>query len=372
LPRKLLIVAGTRPEIIKLASLVRLAQADKAFEVRVCVTAQHRDLLDPLLDLFGIVPDFDLNVMEPGQDLYNLSTKILHGMKGLFANYRPDVTIVQGDTTTAMMAGLASFYEKIDVGHVEAGLRTGNLYSPWPEEGNRKLLSAIARYHYAPTAKSRQNLLNEGVPDSNILMTGNTVIDALVMVRDKIAASPALRNDLAAQFGFLDDRRMVLITAHRRENFGDAMERFCTALGRLAAERTDVQLVYPVHPNPNVRGPVHDRLSKFDNIHLIDPATYLPFVYLMSRAHLIITDSGGIQEEAPSLGKPVLVARDTTERAEAVEAGTAIMVGTDIDRILGGVYSLLDDQAAYMRMAQARNPFGDGTAAAQILEGLKQ
>lgn len=370
--RKLLIVAGTRPEIIKLASLIQLARADHIFEARVCVTAQHRDLLDPLLELFGIKPDFDLNVMEPGQDLYTLSAKILHGMKGLFREYRPDVTIVQGDTTTAMMAALASFYEKIDVGHVEAGLRTGNIYSPWPEEANRKLISALARYHYAPTLKSQANLLAEGVPAANILMTGNTVIDALFMVRDKITADPALQKALASQFGFLDGRRMVLITAHRRENFGEAMERFCTALARLAAERPDVQLVYPVHPNPNVRGPVHERLSKFENIQLINPATYLPFVYLMMQAHLIITDSGGIQEEAPSLGKPVLVARDTTERAEAVEAGTARMVGTDIDLILKEVYSLLDDETAYKRMSRARNPFGDGTAAAQILEGLKQ
>lgn len=370
--RKLLIVAGTRPEIIKLASLIRLARADDDFEARVCVTAQHRDLLDPLLDLFEIKPDFDLNVMDPSQDLYSLSAKILHGMKGLFREYRPDITIVQGDTTTAMMAALASFYEKIDVGHVEAGLRTGNLYSPWPEEGNRKLISAIARYHYAPTPKSRTNLLHEGVPAASILMAGNTVIDALLVVRNKIAADPGLQKRLAAQFSFLDGRRMVLITAHRRENFGEGMQRFFTALARLAADRPDVQLVYPVHPNPNVRGLAHEWLSKFENIHLIEPATYLPFVYLMMQAHLIITDSGGIQEEAPSLGKPVLVARDTTERAEAIEAGTARMVGTDIECILENVYSLLDDEAAYKHMSQAGNPFGDGTAAAQILEDLKK
>lgn len=330
---KTLIVFGTRPEAIKMAPLaLNLAQDDR-FESRVCVTGQHRQMLDQVLELFEITPDYDLNIMKPGQDLTDVTIAILQGLKPVLTEFKPDVVLVHGDTATTLATSLAAYYQQIPIAHVEAGLRTGNLYSPWPEEGNRRLTGALAALHFAPTSTSQDNLLREGTDAATIYTTGNTVIDALLEVVRKLE-SPALKNQFEAQFSFLNpERRMVLVTGHRRENFGGGFERICQALVDTARQFPDVDIVYPVHLNPNVREPVNRLLADVNNIHLIEPLDYLPFVYLMTRSYLILTDSGGIQEEAPALGKPVLVMRDTTERPEAVAAGTVKLVGTDVESI---------------------------------------
>lgn len=368
---KILLVFGTRPEAIKMAPLVKHLQALPAFETRVCVTAQHREMLDQVLSLFEIKPDFDLNLMKPGQDLTDITAGVLRGLKETLAQWRPDAMLVHGDTSTTLAATLAAFYQRIPVGHVEAGLRTGNLYSPWPEEANRKLTSVLAHWHFAPTEASRDNLLAEGVAPDTIHVTGNTVIDALLQVRDRIRDDAALQRRFAEQFRFIDPtKRLVLVTGHRRENFGGGFERICDALGRIASTHPDVQVVYPVHLNPQVQEPVRRLLGNVDNVHLIEPLDYLPFVYLMDRSTLILTDSGGIQEEAPSLGKPVLVMRDTTERPEAVAAGTVKLVGTNADRIAAQAHVLLTDAAAYQVMARAHNPYGDGQACQRIAHAL--
>jgi len=371
LTKKILLVFGTRPEAIKMAPLVKTLQAHNAFEVKVCVTAQHRHMLDQVLQLFDIQPDFDLNLMRPGQDLSDITSGVLLGLKPVLKQWRPDAVLVHGDTSTTFAASLAAFYQRIPVGHVEAGLRTSNLYSPWPEEANRKLTSVLAQWHFAPTATSRSNLLKEGVPSSAIHITGNTVIDALLQVRVKIFDSPQLRQQFDHDFSFLDPRkRLVLVTGHRRENFGDGFERICQALTRIAKNHPDVQVVYPMHLNPQVQEPVRRLLGDIGNIHLIEPLDYLPFVYLMDKSTLILTDSGGIQEEAPSLGKPVLVMRDTTERPEAVEAGTVKLVGTDVEKIATEASTLLTDAQAYQAMAFAHNPYGDGQACQRIAQAL--
>ena len=371
MPLKTLCVFGTRPEAIKMAPLALALAADERFDAQVCVTGQHREMLDQVLDLFGLKPDYDLNIMKQGQDLSDVTTAILQGMKAVFSEFRPDIVLVHGDTATTFATTLAAYYHQIPVAHVEAGLRTGNLYSPWPEEANRKLTGALAALHFAPTNTSRQNLLNEGVDSAAIHVTGNTVIDALLEVVAKLDTTESLQRQFKEQFAFLpDDKRIILVTGHRRESFGDGFERICQALVDTAKAFPDVEIVYPVHLNPNVREPVNRLLSGVDNIHLIEPLDYLPFVYLMNRAYLILTDSGGIQEEAPSLGKPVLVMRDTTERPEAVEAGTVKLVGTEVDAIRSNIHTLLSDTDAYQRMSFAHNPYGDGKACARIIETL--
>ncbi|EPT7083149.1 non-hydrolyzing UDP-N-acetylglucosamine 2-epimerase [Cronobacter sakazakii] len=369
---RVLTVFGTRPEAIKMAPLVHALAQDPAFDNRVCVTAQHRQMLDQVLHLFSIVPDYDLNIMKPGQGLTEITCRILEGLKPILTEFRPDVVLVHGDTTTTIATSLAAFYQRIPVGHVEAGLRTGDLYSPWPEEANRTLTGHLAMYHFAPTELSRQNLLRENIPDARIFVTGNTVIDALIAVRDRVMADEPLRLRLETQYPFLDgDKKMILVTGHRRESFGEGFEQICRALADIAAQNRDVQIVYPVHLNPNVTEPVNRILGHIDNIVLIEPQEYLPFVWLMNHAWLILTDSGGIQEEAPSLGKPVLVMRETTERPEAVEAGTVRLVGTDTQRIVAEVTRLLHDEAAYQAMSHAHNPYGDGQACERILHALK-
>ena len=354
-----------------MAPLVHALDADNRFDAKVCVTAQHREMLDQVLELFDIQPEFDLNIMKAGQTLNDVTTAILLGLKPVLEEFRPDVVLVHGDTATTFAASLAAYYQQIEVGHIEAGLRTGNVYSPWPEEANRKLTSAITRYHFAPTASARNNLVNEGIPDSEITVTGNTVIDALFWVREKLNKSRSLSNELSVKFEYLDsEKRLVLVTGHRRESFGGGFERICQALRQIAASNPDVQILYPVHLNPNVQEPVNRLLKDLDNVILIDPQQYLPFCYLMDRASVILTDSGGIQEEAPSLGKPVLVMRETTERPEAVDAGTVRLVGTDVDLIVGQVERLLTDPDAYQEMSKAHNPYGDGNACGRILEFL--
>src|SRR5690554_6227780 len=370
-PLRTLCVFGTRPEAIKMAPLALALQADPRFDARVCVTGQHREMLDQVLELFALVPDHDLAIMRPGQDLTDVTTAILQGMKTVLTEQRPDVVLVHGDTATTFAATLAAYYQQVPVAHVEAGLRTGNLYSPWPEEANRKLTGALAALHFAPTQKSADNLLAEGVAGEAVHITGNTVIDALFRIVERFNKDSELAGSLAEQFPFLNpDRRVVLVTGHRRESFGGGFERICEALNRTARAFPDVDIVYPVHLNPNVREPVNRLLSGLDNVHLIGPLDYLPFVYLMSRSYLILTDSGGIQEEAPSLGKPVLVMRDTTERPEAVEAGTVELVGTDVGRICERLRALLTDEATYQRMSLAHNPYGDGAACSRILDRI--
>ena len=371
MPLKVLTVFGTRPEAIKMAPLALALAADARFDAKLCITAQHREMLDQVLNLFAIQPDFDLNIMRPGQDLTDVTTAILQGMKGVFSQFKPDIVLVHGDTATTFATSLAAYYQQIPVAHVEAGLRTGNLYSPWPEEGNRKLTGALAALHFAPTDTSSQNLQHEGVPASRIVVTGNTVIDALFEVVKKLKTDEALQQRFARQFTFLaPERRIVLVTGHRRESFGDGFERICQALVDTAQAFPDVDIVYPVHLNPNVREPVNRLLAGIANIYLIEPLDYLPFVYLMNRAHIILTDSGGIQEEAPSLGKPVLVMRDTTERPEAVQAGTVKLIGTTVAAITQHLLTLLTDNAAYNSMAFAHNPYGDGHACQRILQAL--
>lgn len=370
---KVLSVFGTRPEAIKMAPLVNLLKQQSHIDSRVCVTGQHREMLDQVLKLFDIKPEYDLAIMKAGQDLYDVTTSILLNLKPVLQDFKPDVVLVHGDTSTTFAAALACYYEKVAVGHVEAGLRTGNIYSPWPEEANRKLTSAITRYHLAPTVASKQNLLNEKVNPAHIAVTGNTVIDALLQVVAKIDANPALSAQFAQQFPYgQDGRRLVLVTGHRRESFGAGFDNICAALKQIALQFPDCDLVYPVHLNPNVREPVFRLLADAPNVHLIEPQDYLPFVYLMSRSTLVLTDSGGIQEEAPSLGKPVLVMRDTTERPEAVDAGTVKLVGTDKDKIVAEVTKLLTDKAYYDSMSFAHNPYGDGNACQRIIDVISQ
>ncbi|MGV6988955.1 non-hydrolyzing UDP-N-acetylglucosamine 2-epimerase [Testudinibacter sp. P80/BLE/0925] len=369
---KVLTVFGTRPEAIKMAPLAQALAREPQIEAKVCVTAQHRQMLDQVLQLFELVPDYDLNIMQAGQDLTDISVRILQELKPVLAEFKPDLVLVHGDTTTTFAASLACYYQQIRVGHVEAGLRTGNIYSPWPEEGNRCLTGAIASYHFAPTLSSQQNLLAENKPTENIVVTGNTVIDALLWVKRKLAADTALADQLAQRYPFLDtQKKLILVTGHRRESFGAGFERICQSLATLANNHPTAQIVYPVHLNPNVREPVERWLQGIDNVFLIEPQDYLPFVYLMNRAYLILTDSGGIQEEAPSLGKPVLVMRDTTERPEAVQAGTVRLVGTDPHKIISEVERLLGDTQHYQSMARANNPYGDGKACDRIVNAIK-
>lgn len=370
--KKVLLVFGTRPEAIKMAPLaLKLQQFHQDFETKVCVTGQHRQMLDQVLELFDLKPDFDLNLMKPGQTLSDVTSGVLKGLEQVFEQWTPDLILVHGDTATTFAAALAAYYHKIKVGHVEAGLRTGDLYSPWPEEANRQLTGVLANYHFAPTQSSYNNLIQEHVNPDHIIVTGNTVIDALLQVKHKVEQDQSLIDQFQQQFSFLDaDKKLILVTGHRRENFGQGFLNICQALGSLAKKYPDIQIIYPVHLNPNVQQPVNALLADIDNIYLIAPQDYLPFVYLMNRSYLILTDSGGIQEEAPSLGKPVLVMRDTTERPEAVEAGTVRLVGTDIATIEESVTELIENPDVYNEMAAAHNPYGDGTACQQIIQFL--
>jgi len=380
--KKILLVFGTRPEAIKMAPLVHeFKKYPKLFETKVCVTGQHREMLDQVLGLFQIVPDYDLDIMKPGQDLYDITTRVLLGMRDVLIEAKPDMVFVHGDTTTSTAAALASFYQQIPVAHVEAGLRTGNIYSPWPEEMNRLLTGRIATLHFAPTALSRDNLVKENVKADQIIVTGNTVIDALLWVVEMIQKSEGLKDTLHSELlsnGYdtdrlINGRRLVLITGHRRENFGEGFLNICHSIKSLSEKYKDVDFVYPVHLNPNVRKPVLDVLGNgSENVFLIDPLQYLQFVYLMEQSYLILTDSGGIQEEAPGLGKPVLVMRNTTERPEAVDAGTVLLVGADQNRIEHGVSQLLDDVALYNKMSEAVNPYGDGMACGRIVDFMKE
>ncbi len=368
---KVLTVFGTRPEAIKMAPLVHALAADERFESKCCVTAQHREMLDQVLDLFKITPDYDLNLMKAGQTLPEITSRILLELTPVLKEFKPDVVLVHGDTATTFAASLAAYYEQIAVGHVEAGLRTGNIYSPWPEEGNRKLTGSLTKFHFAPTETSKANLLKENYASENIFITGNTVIDALLLVKQQIEDDAELSNTLSSQFPMLDkSKKLILVTGHRRESFGGGFERICEALAQTARAHPDCQILYPVHLNPNVQEPVRRILKDVDNVHLIEPQQYLPFVYLMNRSHIILTDSGGIQEEAPSLGKPVLVMRDTTERPEAVDAGTVKLVGTDVAKITSALNELLADDTAYKEMSRAHNPYGDGKACQRICDIL--
>lgn len=379
--KKILLVFGTRPEAIKMAPLVKKFQEmPEAFQTIVCVTGQHREMLDQVLRLFDITPEYDLNIMKPNQDLYDITSRILLGMRDVLKEVQPDIVLVHGDTTTSMAAALAAFYQQIPVGHVEAGLRTGNIYSPWPEEMNRLITGRITTHHFSPTPLARENLLREHVAENQIIVTGNTVIDALQMVVGKLREDTALASEVAnriSKMGYDVSRlegakHMVLITGHRRENFGEGFLNICHAIKHLAEQYPEVDFVYPMHLNPNVRKPVLEILGEgAENVFLIEPLDYLPFVYMMQHSTLILTDSGGVQEEAPGLGKPVLVMRDTTERPEAVEAGTVLLVGTNREKIEQGVSQLLDDSDMYRRMSEAINPYGDGRACERIAEALR-
>lgn len=381
--KKVMLVFGTRPEAIKMAPLVKEFQKQpKRVETVVCVTGQHREMLDQVLKIFDIKPDYDLNIMKQGQDLYDVTARVLTGMRDVLKEVKPDVVLVHGDTTTSTVAALAAFYQQIPVGHVEAGLRTHNIYSPWPEEMNRLLTGRLATYHFSPTPLSRNNLIKESVDDRNIIVTGNTVIDALYWVVDKIKNNKELDNeleDILSKAGYDVNRlnngkKLVLITGHRRENFGDGFINMCTAIKDLTVKYPDLDFIYPMHLNPNVRKPIHEvfgeNLSGLKNMFFIEPLEYLSFVYLMEKSSIVLTDSGGIQEEAPGLGKPVLVMRDTTERPEALDAGTVKLVGTDYNKIVNEVSSLIDDKAAYEKMSKAVNPYGDGLACGRIVNAL--
>ncbi|MCX2912042.1 non-hydrolyzing UDP-N-acetylglucosamine 2-epimerase [Phocaeicola vulgatus] len=381
--KKVMLVFGTRPEAIKMAPLVKEFQKQpKRVETVVCVTGQHREMLDQVLKIFDIKPDYDLNIMKQGQDLYDVTARVLTGMRDVLKEVKPDVVLVHGDTTTSTAAALAAFYQQIPVGHVEAGLRTHNIYSPWPEEMNRLLTGRLATYHFSPTPLSRNNLIKESVDDRNIIITGNTVIDALYWVVYKIKNNKELDNeleDILSKAGYDVNRlnngkKLVLITGHRRENFGDGFINMCTAIKDLTVKYPDLDFVYPMHLNPNVRKPIHEvfgeNLSGLKNMFFIEPLEYLSFVYLMEKSSIVLTDSGGIQEEAPGLGKPVLVMRDTTERPEALDAGTVKLVGTDYNKIVNEVSSLIDDKAAYEKMSKAVNPYGDGLACGRIVNAL--
>ena len=374
--KKILLVFGTRLEAIKMAPLVKAFQKDtEHFETRVCVTAQHRQMLDQVLEVFGITPEYDLNIMAPNQDLYDITAKVLMGLREVLKDFRPDTVLVHGDTTTSMAASLAAFYMQIPVGHVEAGLRTYNMLSPWPEEMNRQVTDRICTYYFAPTEQSKKNLLQENIDEKKIFITGNTVIDALLMAVDIISSTPGMEEKIAKEFqekGYtVGNREYILVTGHRRENFGEGFLHICKAIKELAALHPDMDIVYPVHLNPNVQKPVYELLSGVDNVYLISPLDYLPFIYAMQHSTLLLTDSGGVQEEAPSLGKPVLVMRDTTERPEAVEAGTVKLVGTDAEAIVSNVTALLQDKEMYKRMSETHNPYGDGQACERIMVALR-
>lgn len=365
--KNVLAVFGTRPEAIKMAPLVRALQNENNICIKVCVTAQHREMLDQVLEIFSITPNFDLDLMKQNQDLTSLTKAIIEGLSNVFKSFKPDLVLVHGDTTTSFCAALSAYYHKIAVGHVEAGLRTGDIYSPWPEEGNRRLTSAIATYHFAPTKASKQNLLAENVKPESIHITGNTVIDALFLARNILSSNEGLLNDIEEIFSFLDpSKKLILVTGHRRESFGDGFEKICEALKSIAKNNPSVEILYPVHLNPNVQEPVNRLLSEVPNVFLVEPQEYLAFVYLMTRSSIILTDSGGIQEEAPSLGKPVLVMRSTTERPEALAAGTVKLVGADTQKIIQEVQLLLDDESAYEKMSFSHNPYGDGQACKRI------
>lgn len=373
--KKILLVFGTRPEAIKMAPLVKALQKDTArFETKVCVTAQHRQMLDQVLEVFEITPEYDLNIMAPNQDLYDITSKVLLGLRDVLRDFRPDVVLVHGDTTTSMAASLAAFYQQVPVGHVEAGLRTYDMLSPWPEEMNRQVTDRICTYYFAPTERSRRNLLRENVEAGKIYVTGNTVIDALLMAVDIIAGKPGvqeqLHEELRAKGYTVGNRPYILMTGHRRENFGDGFLHICKAIKEIAALHPELDIVYPVHLNPNVQKPVYELLSGLENVYLISPLDYLPFIYSMQHSMLLLTDSGGVQEEAPSLGKPVLVMRNTTERPEAVEAGTVRLVGTDAATIVGNVSELLRNKDIYRQMSETHNPYGDGKACERIVEAL--
>lgn len=374
--KKILLVFGTRPEAIKMAPLVKLLQRETDFfETKVCVTAQHRQMLDQVLEMFEIAPDYDLDIMAPNQDLYDITSKVLLGLRQVLKDFCPDVVLVHGDTTTSMAASLAAFYQQISVGHVEAGLRTFDLYSPWPEEMNRQVTDRICTYYFAPTQKSKDNLLHENIDADKIFVTGNTVIDALLMAVGIISGKPGIKENLHEEVcrkGYtVGERKYILVTGHRRENFGEGFLHICQAIREIAAEYPEMDIVYPVHLNPNVQKPVYELLSGLDNVYLISPLDYLPFIYAMQNSLLLLTDSGGVQEEAPSLGKPVLVMRNTTERPEAVEAGTVKLVGTDSITIVKSVKELLDDPELYKRMSETHNPYGDGHACERIIAALK-
>lgn len=374
--KKILIVFGTRPEAIKMAPLVKAFENhQEAFDVKVCVTAQHREMLDQVLSLFEITPNFDLNIMKPGQDLYDVTANVMLGMRNVLEEFKPDIVLVHGDTTTTSATSLAAFYQKIPVGHVEAGLRTHNLYSPWPEEANRQITGVLAHYHFAPTVTSQNNLIRESKDINEIVVTGNTVIDALFLALEKINQNSELKEEirthlLNAGYRHEENKKIVLVTGHRRENFGQGFINICESLKKLAIDNPEIDIIYPVHLNPNVQEPVKRLLSEINNVYLIEPLQYQSFIYLMSQSYFIITDSGGVQEEAPSLGKPVLVMRDTTERPEAVEAGTVKLVGTNPEQIITQAQALLESEEAYQVMSQAHNPYGDGKASERIIEFL--
>ena len=374
--KKVLLVFGTRPEAIKMAPLVKAFEQESSIDSKVCVTAQHREMLDQVLDMFDIKPDYDLNIMKPGQDLFDVTSNVLLGLKDVLNDFNPDVVLVHGDTTTTSSASLAAFYNKIKVGHVEAGLRTGDLYSPWPEEANRQITGVLANYHFAPTTTSENNLVKENKNPENIIVVGNTVIDALFMIVEKIENNiefkNTIENSINSQYELKEDKKIILVTGHRRENFGDGFINICEALKAIATNNPDVDIVYPVHLNPNVQKPVKEILSNTSNVYLIDPLQYEQFIYMMNKSYFIITDSGGVQEEAPSLGKPVLVMRDTTERPEAVEAGTVKLVGTNKETIITEAQKLLENQEEYNKMSKAHNPYGDGKACERIVEFIEQ
>jgi UDP-N-acetylglucosamine 2-epimerase (non-hydrolysing) len=376
--KKALLVFGTRPEAIKMAPLVKEFQKDKVnFNTKVCVTAQHREMLDQVLDLFDIKPDYDLNLMKPGQDLYDITSNVLLGMKDVLSDFNPDIVLVHGDTTTTSSTSLAAFYQQIKVGHVEAGLRTHNIYSPFPEEANRLITGILANYHFAPTITSQNNLLKESKDSKNIIVTGNTVIDALFLALDKIENDKELESKIKNQmlnlnYDIKEDQKIILVTGHRRENHGQGFINICEALKTIALNNPTIDIVYPVHLNPNVQKPVKEILSNISNIYLIEPLQYEQFIYLMDKSYFIITDSGGVQEEAPSLGKPVLVMRDTTERPEAVDASTVTLVGTDKDIIIKEAQKLIDDKIEYEKMSKSHNPYGDGKACEKIVQFLKE
>lgn len=374
--KKILLVFGTRPEAIKMAPLVKALQKDtEHFETKVCVTAQHRQMLDQVLEVFDIVPEYDLNIMAPNQDLYDITAKVLLGLREVLKDFRPDTVLVHGDTTTSMAASLAAFYQQIPVGHIEAGLRTYDMLSPWPEEMNRQVTDRICTYYFAPTEQSKQNLLLENIAEKKIFITGNTVIDALLMAVDMIAEKPGVKAQIEKELGekgyVVGERDYILVTGHRRENFGEGFLHICKAIKELASLHPEMDIVYPVHLNPNVQKPVYELLSGLSNVYLISPLDYLPFIYAMQHATLLLTDSGGVQEEAPSLGKPVLVMRNTTERPEAVEAGTVKLIGTDAEAIVRNVTDLLQNKALYKKMSETHNPYGDGLACERIMEALR-
>lgn len=374
--KKVLLVFGTRPEAIKMAPLVKAFENETDIISKVCVTAQHREMLDQVLDMFEIKPDYDLDIMKPGQDLFDVTSNVLLGLKNVLNDFKPDIVLVHGDTSTTSSAALAAFYSKVKVGHVEAGLRTGDIYSPWPEEANRQITGVLANYHFAPTTTSQDNLLRENKNPKDIIVTGNTVIDALFLALDKIEKNETLKNQIIekinSEYKLSDDKKIILVTGHRRENHGQGFINICEALKTIATNNPDIDIVYPVHLNPNVQKPVNEILSNTPNVYLINPLQYESFLYLMNKSYFIITDSGGVQEEAPSLGKPVLVMRDTTERPEALTAGTVKLVGTNKELIIKEAQKLLDDEDEYNTMAKAHNPYGDGKACEKIVKFIKE